>query len=80
MASPSAPRLPREDYVRPPVLAREPAPRWIATWRFRLVAIVIMLVLAYAVFVLAKHFVNTEQNPTFGPVGLAAVSLGTSGV
>jgi hypothetical protein len=71
-------RLPREDYVRPPVLAREPTPRWVDRWRFRLVAIVITLLLAYMVFAIARHFVQTEQNPTFG-VGLGALSVSAFG-
>ena len=62
-------RFPREDYVRPPVLAREEPPRWVARWRFRLVALVIMLVLAYVVFMLVQPFVQTEQNPSFGVLG-----------
>jgi hypothetical protein len=33
-----------ERWVRPPVLAREARPAWIAAWRFRLVALVLLAV------------------------------------
>lgn len=37
-----------ETWVRPPLLGLEPAPRWKALWRFRLVtaAVLVLLVLA----------------------------------
>ena len=71
----------RERYVRPPLVAREPAPRWHAVWRFRIAALVIALLLAWLVLIITRHFVQTEQNPTFGasapPAARpAAVSLG----
>lgn len=37
--------LPGEDYTRPPLYAVEPAPRWIAIWRFRLVALLALAAL-----------------------------------
>lgn len=33
----------RESYVRPVTSATEPRPEWIAVWRFRLVAFVLLL-------------------------------------
>jgi len=39
--------------VRPPLLAREPTPAWLAVWRFRLTALVLLallLVLGYTAF------------------------------
>jgi hypothetical protein len=59
----------REDYVRPPVLAREPAPRWHGVWRFRAVALMLSIALLYAVWLIASHFINNESNPGFNPVG-----------
>lgn len=35
----------RESYVRPVTAAREPRPEWIAVWRFRLVAFVLLAAL-----------------------------------
>ena len=35
----------REQWVRPPVVAREPAPAWRATWRFRLIALLLLALL-----------------------------------
>jgi hypothetical protein len=34
-----------ERWVRPPVFAREPAPAWRATWRFRLLALLLLALL-----------------------------------
>jgi len=55
-----------DDYVRPPLVGREPTPRWHGVWRFRLAALVIVLLLAWVVLIVTRHFVNTEQNPGFG--------------
>ena len=64
----------RESYVRPPVLAREPLPRWVGVWRFRLLILIVTLLLAWATVVIAKHFVNTEQNPTTSIPGALATA------
>jgi hypothetical protein len=64
----------RGHYVRPPLVAREPAPRWHSVWRFRLAALVIILMLAWLVLVIARHFVNTEQNPGFGTAPAPSIS------
>jgi len=64
----------RESYVRPPLLAREPRPHWVGVWRFRLIIIVVTLLLAWAVLVITRHFVQTEQNPTTGIPGALAVA------
>ena len=55
-----------EPYVRPPIVAREPAPRWVAVWRFRLIVLILGAALALVVALVVLHFVNTEQNPDFG--------------
>lgn len=34
-----------ERWVRPPVVAREPAPAWRAVWRFRLIALLLLALL-----------------------------------
>ncbi len=39
----------RESYVHPVVRAREPRPEWIAVWRFRLAALLILILATLAV-------------------------------
>lgn len=34
-----------ERWVRPPLVPREPAPAWIAVWRFRLIALLLLALL-----------------------------------
>jgi hypothetical protein len=53
-------------YVRPPLVAKEPPSRWLAVWRFRLIALLILAALALVVLWVTRHLINTEQNPTFG--------------
>lgn len=64
----------REDYIRPPLLAREPRSRLVTVWRFRLLALVLLAALAFLVLYVARNLINTEQNPTFGlrPAGHAS--------
>ena len=38
----------RESYVRPVTGAREPRPEWVAVWRFRLVALVLLVAVGAA--------------------------------
>jgi hypothetical protein len=61
-----AQRRSTDTYVRPPLIAKEPPSRWAAVWRFRLVALIILAALALGVLYIARHLINTEQNPTFG--------------
>jgi hypothetical protein len=65
-------------YVRPPLIAKEPPSRWVAVWRFRVVALIILAALALAVLFIARHLINTEQNPTFGTLRPAAVLVLTT--
>ncbi|MDX6287549.1 MAG: hypothetical protein QOG53_3034 [Frankiales bacterium] len=56
-----------ENYVRPPIVGREPAPRWVALWRFRIITLIIAIALGAGVALLMlKYVVHTEQNPSFG--------------
>ena len=53
-----------ERYVRPPVLAREPAPAWIAVWRFRLVMLVLLALLVLAAVLLFRELTGANaQDP-----------------
>ena len=62
-------------YVRPALVAREPASRWATVWRFRLVALIVLLALALGVLFIARNLINTEQNPTFGTLRPASVTV-----
>ncbi|HVB26642.1 MAG TPA: hypothetical protein VNE21_01880 [Mycobacteriales bacterium] len=52
-----------EPYIRPPLVGAEPAPEWIARWRFRVVAVLALLALVVAAVVLVTHVINAGQNP-----------------
>lgn len=67
------PRRGTDRYVRPPVVANEPPSRLLAVWRFRIVAFIVLAALALLVLYIARHLINTEQNPTFS--GLTARSV-----
>jgi hypothetical protein len=67
------PRRSTDRYVRPPLVAKEPPSRWAALWRFRLVALVIFAALALLVLYIARHLINTEQDPSFGTLGAHSV-------
>jgi hypothetical protein len=60
-----------EPYVRPPLLAREPLPRWVEVWRFRTLLLLVLLV-AFTVLLLVYRQVTgaNEQDP-----GLQALAL-----
>jgi hypothetical protein len=69
-----------EDYVRPPLVAFEPASPRAARWRFRLVVgLIFVLVLGgLAVLLFTVLLANNEGNPGLNPQGLrpaASVTL-----
>ena len=54
-----------EPYVRPVTAAREPAPQWHAVWRFRAVALVLLVLLALAtLWGVNKLLHAADQDPT----------------
>jgi hypothetical protein len=56
-----------ERWVRPPVVAREAPPAWIAVWRFRLVALVVLaLLVVVAVLVFRQVTGANAQDPGIG--------------
>ena len=56
-----------ERWVRPPVVAREPAPAWIAVWRFRLLALLVLALLVVVAVVLFRQFTGANaQDPGVG--------------
>ena len=59
-----------ERYVRPPLVAQEPAPGWRAVWRFRLLGVVLLAVLVLAGFLLFRQFTgSTAQDPGLDALG-----------
>lgn len=56
-----------ERYVRPPLLAREPAPAWRAVWRFRLLGLVALALLVLVAVLLFRELTGaTAQDPGIG--------------
>ena len=56
-----------ERWVRPPVVAREPAPAWVAVWRFRLLALLVLALLVVVAIVLFRQFTGANaQDPGVG--------------
>ncbi len=53
-----------ERYVRPPLLAREATAPWVALWRFRLTALVLLALLVLAGYIVFQHLSGaTAQDP-----------------
>jgi hypothetical protein len=62
-----------EPYVRPPLVAREPTPRWLVVWRFRVTALALLVLVAILGFIAFQHLSGaTSQDP--GLSSLRAVS------
>ena len=54
----------RERWVHPPVVAREPAPAWIAVWRFRLLALALLALLVLAAVLVFRQLTGANaQDP-----------------
>ncbi len=59
--------------MRPPLVAREASPAWLALWRFRLVALVLITLVVLLGVQLFQHLSGaTDQDPGVG-VGASAV-------
>jgi hypothetical protein len=57
----------REHWTRPPVVAREAPPAWRARWRFRLVALLLLALLAAAAVQAVRVLGGaTAQDPGIG--------------
>jgi len=60
-----------ETYVRPPLVPREPTPAWVVTWRFRLVALVLMAVVVLLGYWTFQYFSGAnDQDPGIGAAGI----------
>jgi hypothetical protein len=56
-----------ERWVSPPLVPREPAPAWVAVWRFRLFALVILALVVLATVLVYRHFAGANaQDPGVG--------------
>lgn len=70
-----------ESYVRPVTSAREPAPEWHAVWRFRAVAIVLLVLSgAGAAWGINQLIHVGDQNPASDVPSTAPASPGPSGL
>jgi hypothetical protein len=59
-----------EHYVRPPLVPREPAPRWVAVWRFRLLALALLAVLVLLALLLYRQVSGAnDQDPGLEATG-----------
>lgn len=65
-----------ERWVRPPVVAREAPPAWVALWRFRLVAALVLGLLVLAAVLAFRQVTGANaQDP-----GIDALGSGVLGV
>ena len=56
-----------QGYVRPPLSASEAAPQWVARWRFRLVMLILVAVLALIGVILFRQLSGANaQDPGIG--------------
>ena len=63
--------MPGEDYVRPPLVAREATPPWVALWRFRLVLLALLALLVYVGFLAFRQLSGAnDQDPGIGALAL----------
>ena len=57
----------RERWTSPPLVAREAPPAWWAVWRFRAVAIALLLVFVWLVFLVYQQLSGAnDQDPGLG--------------
>jgi hypothetical protein len=60
-----------EQYVRPPLVAREAPARWVAIWRFRATALALLALLVILGYIAFQHLSGaTAQDP-----GLSSLRL-----
>jgi hypothetical protein len=59
-----------ERWVRPPVVAREAPPAWIALWRFRVLALVLLSLLVLAAVLVFRQITGANaQDPGIDALG-----------
>jgi hypothetical protein len=53
-----------EQYVRPPLVAREATARWLVVWRFRVTALALLVLLLIAGYIAFQHLSGaTAEDP-----------------
>ena len=53
-----------EQYVRPPLVAREATPRWLVVWRFRTTALALLVLLLIVGYMAFQHLSGAaDQDP-----------------
>ena len=53
-----------ESYVRPPLVAREAPPAWLAVWRFRVTALALLVLVVIVGYYAFEHLSGaTAQDP-----------------
>jgi hypothetical protein len=53
-----------EQYVRPPLVAREATPRWLVVWRFRATALALLVLLLIVGYIAFQHLSGaTAEDP-----------------
>jgi hypothetical protein len=50
-----------EDYVRPPIVALEPASRRVRVWRFRALLLGLLAILAVIIFLVARAIIDSGE-------------------
>ena len=65
-----------DSYVRPPLVAREATPPWVALWRFRLVILLVLGALVLIGFLAFRQLSGANaQDPGVGAAGPVSVRL-----
>ena len=64
-----------ERWVHPPVVASEPRPPWIAVWRFRLLALVLLALVVLVTVLLFRQLTGANaQDPNIDAVRVLLLS------
>ena len=62
-----------ERWVSPPLVPREPRPRWVAVWRFRLLALLALALVVLATVLLYRQLTGANaQDPGIGALPAVA--------
>ena len=60
-----------EQYVRPPLVGREPTPRWLVIWRFRATALALLVIAVILGYIVFQHLSGaTDQDPGLSSLGV----------
>lgn len=66
----------RERWTSPPVVAREAAPAWLPVWRFRLLALVLLAVFVWVLYLVVQRVNGANaQDPDFEALAVLVAAL-----